>query len=81
MEARVTLNKWGNGAGILVPKKMRDELGMKPGDELDVATTADGAIRIAPARTRPTLHSLMAGYGGPAPEFIDPGKSAGREIW
>lgn len=81
VEARVTLNKWGNGAGFLVPKKMRDELGVKAGDELDLVVTDDGGLRVSPVKKRPTLHDLMAGYEGPVPEFIDPGESKGREIW
>lgn len=71
----------GQRGGFLVHKKTRDELGVKPGDTFDLSMTEDGALEALPSWERPTLHSLMEEYEGPVPEFIDPGKSAGGEIW
>lgn len=76
-----TLSKWGNGAGILVPKAIRDELGLEVGDRVRFETTGPGRVSLVAERRPWTLSSLMAGYDGPTPEFIDPGTSFGKEVW
>lgn len=80
MTATATISKWGNGAGILIPKSVREMLGLNIGDK--VRFEVNGKKATIELDERPwTLHELMKDYKGPKPEFIDPGQSVGREIW
>lgn len=81
MSPTATLSKWGNGVGLLVPKAVRDALGLGVGDRVRFESTDDGRVELVPEGGPWTLHSLMAGYDGPAPDFVDPGASFGREVW
>lgn len=74
-----TLTKWGNSQGVLIPKPLCDQLGIKPGDKLSI-DLEDGGITIKPEQEF-TLSSLMAGYKGPMPEEYDWGKPMGKEVW
>lgn len=74
-----TLTKMGNSVGVAIPKELRVE-GFQQGDKVYVEY--DGcSIRLTPVRTPPTLHSLMEGYTGPAPELVDGGEAMGGELW
>ena len=78
----VTLAKWGNGRGILLPKEMCDMLEVEVGDKLSlVLDESQRCIRVEPVGSY-TLASLMEGYEGPKSEELDvPGESAGKELW
>ena len=77
--ATCTMTRIGNSVGIALPKEIRGTF-FKAGDKVHVES--EGAkIIITPANERPTLESLMRGYNGPKPEFIDPGESVGKEVW
>jgi antitoxin MazE len=41
------VSKWGNSLAVRLPKKLVDEMGLKPGDELVVVNAAKGAISLA----------------------------------
>jgi len=58
----VGLDKFGR---ILIPKKLRDLLGLGPGSRLNVKVTADELI-LQPADTKPVLevHEGVLLYGG-----------------
>lgn len=76
-----TVKKLGNSAAVILPKELRSIAGMEIGDAVDIDVPRSGVITIT-AHERPwTLEGLMKGYDGPAPEFIDPGRAAGRELW
>lgn len=77
--ATVTLNKWGNGQGILIPKDFCDFLGMRQGDKV-VLKIEGQAIKVEPEKSY-TLEALMAGYQGPKPGEYDWGKPMGKEMW
>jgi AbrB family looped-hinge helix DNA binding protein len=51
MEDRVTLDKAGR---LVVPKALRDEMGLAPGDQLDVRVEGEQMI-LTPRRTVPPL--------------------------
>ena len=44
----------------MIPKRMRDQLGIVPGDDVEFALE-DGAVRVEPVQTGPSLRGVMAG--------------------
>lgn len=73
------LTRVGNSVGLIIPKEYRTA-GFNQGDKVTIEKT-DDAIIVRPVKEPMTLQSLMRGYTGPKPEFIDPGASMGREMW
>jgi AbrB family looped-hinge helix DNA binding protein len=47
---------------VVIPKAMRDRLGIGPGGEVDFVLE-DGAVRVEPVRERPSLRGRFAGLG------------------
>jgi AbrB family looped-hinge helix DNA binding protein len=47
---------------VVIPKAMRDRLGIIPGDQVDFALE-DGAVRVEPVRARSSLRGTLAGIG------------------
>lgn len=45
----------------MIPKRIRDALDLKPGDEVDFELE-NGAARLEPARARRRLRGLLAGH-------------------
>jgi AbrB family looped-hinge helix DNA binding protein len=45
---------------VVIPKPMRDVLGIVPGDEVDFALD-DNGVRVEPVRDRPSLRGTLAG--------------------
>ena len=56
---RVTIDKAGR---IVVPKPVRDRLGLRPGDELDLVEGPDGLILTPPPRQRAQLVETDDGW-------------------
>lgn len=73
------LTRVGNSVGVIIPKEYRTA-GFNQGDRVTIERE-DGALVIRPVEEPMTLQSLMRGYTGPKPEFIEPGASMGREVW
>ncbi len=46
----------------MIPKTMRDRLGIAPGDEVDF-WIEDDAVRVEPIREQPSLRGQFAGLG------------------
>ncbi|WP_294539202.1 AbrB/MazE/SpoVT family DNA-binding domain-containing protein [uncultured Rhodoblastus sp.] len=38
--------KWGNSLAVRLPKKLVDELGLKPGDEIDIVEAAKEKLAV-----------------------------------
>lgn len=76
--ATATLTRIGNSVGVAIPKELRT-YGFELGDRVDIEYDS-GSLKITPIKRRPTLKSLMRGYQGPAPDFIDPGEPVGKEV-
>jgi AbrB family looped-hinge helix DNA binding protein len=47
---------------VVIPKALRDQLGIVPGDEVDFALE-DGVVRVEPIRERSSLRGSFAGLG------------------
>jgi antitoxin MazE len=79
MISAATIHRWGNGHGILIPKRYLDELGLKRGDGVEV-TLVDGGLEVRPAKSN-RVEDLLRGYTGPRPSEYDWGQPAGEELW
>lgn len=77
--ATVTLTKWGNSQGVIIPKTLCDDLGIRLGDKL-IIELHENKVTIE-AKKEYTLSALMSGYEGSAPEEYDWGKPSGKEMW
>jgi AbrB family looped-hinge helix DNA binding protein len=47
---------------VVIPKALRDRLGIQPGDEVTFSL-ADGGVLVEPVRDRPSLKGRYAGAG------------------
>lgn len=74
-----TLTRIGNSVGLIIPKEYRSA-GFSQGAKVHLEES-DGALIVRPVKEPATLQSLMRGYTGPKPDFLDPGESMGREVW
>jgi antitoxin PrlF len=49
---------------VVIPKALRDRLGIAPGDEVDFTLDeSKEAVRVEPVRNHPTLRGSLAGLG------------------
>lgn len=53
-------HKVGPKGQVVIPKHMRDALGLRPGDEVDFALS-DSGVLVEPARHRPALKGALSG--------------------
>ena len=58
----VVAQKVGPKGQVVIPKKFRDELGIEPGDEVEVLLSENGVL-IQSVHTTKTLRGLFAGSG------------------
>jgi antitoxin MazE len=47
------IRKLGNSHGLIVPKPLLDEVGIKPGDTVELRVSKKGRLVISPLRDRP----------------------------
>ena len=82
---RIQISKWGNSTGLRLPKSIVEELGLKPGQEMEISVEGDEA-RLKPVRKVPfyRIDDLVAEMKrlGPQnePEPVDWGRPVGAEI-
>ena len=81
---QVQISKWGNSSAIRLPKAVLDELGLKPGQTVEL-TVQDGKGIIEPARPKKiTLEWIISEMDrlGPEnePELVEWGPDRGSEI-
>lgn len=80
--ATVTLTKWGNGQGVLIPKRICDQLGLRVGDKVTI--DSDGRrIDITPQRQNflrgrvVSIQTLFEGWEG---TYVPPADWAGSGV-
>ena len=82
---RVQIAKWGNSTALRIPKAVVDELGLKPGQEVDLVVEGREA-RLKPVTSLPfyRLEDLVAEMKRLGPDFEpkleDWGPDVGAEI-
>jgi antitoxin ChpS len=70
MQAEIVLRRFGNSTGAAFPASVLKDLGLKAGQSMTMATTADGAITLSPKR-KYTLSGLIAQCNTKAPPPAD----------
>jgi len=87
MKTSVSVNKWGNGLGLHLPKAFVQMLDIHNGDKLSLKIE-DNAIKVRKQRKDITLEELMSGmtYETMNSYFDEQGNnpfgaSVGREVW
>lgn len=55
-------SRLGTNGQVVIPKTLRDRLGITPGDEVDILLHGD-AVLVIPVRERPSLRGTSAGSG------------------
>ena len=93
--ATATLTKWGNGQGLLIPKRVCENVGLGVGDTVSI-TANEEQITIVPLRERArrtrtlTIDEIFAGYEcdyEPPSEWsslgneVSWGEPVGKELW
>ena len=58
----VVAQKVGPKGQVVIPKKFRDELGIQPGDEVEVSLSENGVL-IQSVHTTKTLRGIFSGSG------------------
>ncbi len=82
----VTLKKHGNSVGFIIPKVLRDALGLGAGQTVTLEQTDDGLLLKPTKQRRYTLDALLAECdpAAPMPELLrewDSTPAVGREEW
>ena len=64
---RGQIRKLGNSQGLIIPKPLLDEAGLKAGDAVELKINRKGRLVIAPARPAPRARASTAPAPRPAP--------------
>jgi antitoxin ChpS len=83
---RITIKKWGNSAGMVIPGVVLAELGLKVGQSMEAEVKNNQLILKPVARKRYTLEELLAQCDLNAPmqseeEVWGKDNPVGKEIW
>ena len=82
---RITIKRWGNSAGMVIPNIVMKELNLQPGQSVE-AQVSNNQLILTPISRRYSLDELLARCDMNAAELSEQdvwGKStpAGDEIW
>lgn len=82
---RITIKRWGNSSGMVIPNVVMKELNLRPGQSVE-AQVSNNQLILAPISRRYSLDELLAQCDMNATELSEQdvwGKStpAGDEIW
>lgn len=77
--ARTKITRWGNSLGIRIPKALADEIGLREGHPVEVASEA-GAIVVRPVRVE-RIEDLVARITDEnMHDLVEWGPDVGREV-
>jgi len=82
---RITIKKWGNSAGVIIPGALMKELNMRVGQSMEAQVT-DNQLVLRPVSKGYTLEELLAQCDPEAPKPSEealwgkPGP-VGDEVW
>ena len=84
-----TIQKWGNGNGVRIPKSILDELHLSTHDQVDMQVTGDCLTITKVKHHHKTYEERMSAfYGVPMEQIeriqqdeVDSGSAMGEEIW
>ncbi len=62
------VSRWGNSLGVRLPRALVDDLGLKPGDELEVVAATAARIEVAKDARRAQAIDRMRARGLRFPE-------------
>lgn len=62
------VSKWGNSLAVRLPKAMVDEMGLKPGDELQVVEASKSRIAVEKRDKRAEFLKQIEQFRFPLPE-------------
>ncbi|HBB2411288.1 TPA: type II toxin-antitoxin system ChpS family antitoxin [Escherichia coli] len=82
---RITIKRWGNSSGMVIPNVVMKELNLRPGQSVE-AQVSNNQLILTPISRRYSLDELLAQCDMNAAELSEQdvwGKSppAGDEIW
>ena len=82
---RITIKRWGNSSGMVIPNVVMKELNLRPGQSVE-AQVSNNQLILTPISRRYSLDELLAHCDMNATELSEQdvwGKStpAGDEIW
>ena len=82
---RITIKRWGNSSGMVIPNVVMKELNLRPGQSVE-AQVSNNQLILTPISSRYSLDELLAQCDMNATELSEQdvwGKStpAGDEIW
>ena len=82
---RITIKKWGNSAGMVIPGVVMKALGLKPGQSMEARVTNNQLV-LTPVTKQYSLAELLAQCDMSAPEISEQevwgnAKPAGDEVW
>lgn len=62
------VSEWGNSLGVRLPRALVDDLGLKPGDDLQIVAATSTRIEVAKDVRREQAVDRMRARGWDAPE-------------
>ena len=68
MKDAMQVSRWGNSLAVRLPTAVVEDLGLKPGDKLEIVSTDAGRIVIATDRRRARAVERMCARAWPMPE-------------
>lgn len=68
MRNTMQVSRWGNGLAVRLPKAVVEDLGLKPGDKLEIVSTDAGRMVIAREDWRARAVERMRARAWPMPE-------------
>jgi antitoxin ChpS len=82
---RITIKKWGNSAGMVIPGVVMKELGLTPGQNMEVMVK-DKQLVLTPVSKRYSLEALLAQCDMSAPaiheeDICGNDGPVGDEVW